>query len=101
MGRWRWHQHAYAVCGNPHLGHFDQVGLTWATEGASAGSRLTAGGMVDVWQALVGTDSTLCQVSWSAPDGSLALASACIRSVWNPHLGHFDPSGPTWAMEGA
>jgi hypothetical protein len=44
---------------------------------------------------------SVCQMSWSAPDVSLALASACIRSVWNPHLGHFDPACLTWATEGA
>jgi hypothetical protein len=44
---------------------------------------------------------SLCQVSWSAPDGSLALASACMRSAWSPHLGHFDPAGLTWATDGA
>ena len=56
---------------------------------------------VDVCKRLVGTGSALGQVSWSAPDGSLALALACIRSVWSPHLEHVDPSSLTQATEGA
>ena len=59
--------------------------------------RLAAG--VDVWQRLIGTGSALCQVSWSAPDGSLALALACIRSVWSPHPEHVDPSSLAQATE--